>query len=180
MSVNEYLPFLDFCRTIKSYDVEDFDLYDKRYLTFNIPYDVKVKSILKKIEEDSGIKSGFYVEIARIMPNDIFVYLGKSIDLITLLKSSKRPKTVNAHITELDYGRLCKQIKLVDEEGLIKARLSKNYKYTYSEVKSTKFIEDAHANKKTELTEPLVKTINKCALKTILTKSDYEECSKKK
>lgn len=180
MSVKEYLPFLDFCRTIKSYDVEKFDLYDKRYLTFNIPYDVKVKSILKKIEEDSGIKSGFYVEIARIMPNDIFVYLGKQIDLITLLKSSKRPEKINAHITELDYGRLCKQVKLVDEEGVIKARLSKNYKYTYSEVENTVFIEDAHANKKTELTAGLVKTINKCALKTISTKADYDDCAKKK
>lgn len=180
MSVNKYLPFVEFCRTIKSYDVEKFDLYDKRYLTFNIPYDVKVKSILKKIEEDSGIKSGYYVEIARIMPNDIFVYLGKHIDLITLLKSSKRPETINAHIVELDYGRLCKQVKLVDEEGIIKARLSKNYKYTYSEVKNTMFIEDAHANKRTELTDALVKTINKCAIKTILTKSDYDDCAKKK
>ena len=180
MSVDKYLPFLDFCRTIRSYDIEKFNLYDKRYLTFNIPYDVKVKSILKKIEEDSGIKSGFYVEIARIMPNDIYVYLGKQIDLITLLKSSKRPATINAHIVELDYGRLCKQVKLVDEEGIIKARLSKNYKYTYSEVSSTVFIEDAHANKKTEVSDALAKTINKCALKTISTKNDYDECAKKK
>ena len=142
MNINSLFPFVSSARIIEREKVEGFDLYRGNYLMtkqLSIPKE-KLDNVLQK----SGISDGAYVTIARIMPNDIYIYLGSDEQVDVVLNATNRPETVNAIVVSLDYGRVAQGLdfEYIGDRTLV-SRLATTGGYETEVLTNARYVQDA-------------------------------------
>lgn len=139
MNYTEYFPFLNRSFVIGSKVVNDFDLYNERYITSGT--NVTHPDILNKVSETSGVSKGSTVPIIHVMPNNVYLYAGNDPSLSILLNSANRPATVNAEVVTVDYGRLAQNIVMATDNKVACYRSGSDY--MTQDISSEQFISDA-------------------------------------
>lgn len=142
MNIEKLFPFVSYAKVIKRVKVEDFDLHQSNYFrTKNISIsDERMKTILK----NTNISDGAYVSIARIMPNDVYVYLGSNEEIDLAMNATNRPDTVNALVIELDYGRLVQELEYENiGDSIVVTKLATTGGFETVRINDDTFIQDA-------------------------------------
>jgi len=149
MNIELLFPFYRDAKVIRSYRVENFDLYDSRYIFEPLTNTYMVDTVNEQFKDNNTI-----VKIFRIMPNDVYFYDGHDPMKKIYFSSESRPKTINVQVTELDYGRLVREeISLETVDGQLQAVRKLLSGYDMVPVFDTSYITNASSNSSTSVEE---------------------------
>ena len=83
MEYSQFFPFLNMANVIKTEFVEDFDLTNERYLNFP-KVRITDESIMESIADKTGVADGAYVQLVKVVPNNVYLYVGNDPELDVL------------------------------------------------------------------------------------------------